>query len=250
MMRRMWRQVLRCSIGLAVAAAIFAPAPAQAQITRVSSSSSDRRQAVGVTVGGFFLKGEDSRVDGDVLFTDLDSLAFDIKDFNGFTVSGEWLFGLSDYLEAGVSAGYYQRAVPSVYRAQVNANGSEIAQELKLRIVPLTATVRFLPIGHASVEPYVGAGIGAFRWRYSETGEFVDFRDNSIFRDRFVANGTAYGPVVVGGVRFPFGEMWDVGGELKYQWAEGDTKPAESGLLGSKIDLGGLNAAVTLHVRF
>jgi outer membrane protein W len=184
------------------------------------------------------------------LFTDLETLAFDIEDFNGVTFSGEWLIGLGDFLEAGVSAGYYQGSVPSVYRGQVNANGSEIEQELKLRIVPLTATVRFLPIGHASVEPYVGAGIGAFRWRYSETGEFVDFADNSIFHDSFVADGTAYGPVVVGGVRFPFGDMWDVGGELRYQWAEGDTKPAESGLLDSKIDLGGLNAAVTLHVRF
>jgi hypothetical protein len=250
MMKRMWRQGLRCSIGLAVATAILAPAPAQAQITRVSSSSSDRRQAVGVTLGGFFLKGEDSRADGDVLFTDLDSLAFDIKDFNGATISGEWLFGLSDYLEAGVSAGFYQRAVPSVYRGQVNANGSEIEQELKLRIVPLTATVRFLPLGRASVEPYVGVGVGAFRWRYSETGEFVDFLDNSIFRDRFVADGTAYGPVVLGGIRIPFADMWDVGGELRYQRAEGDTKPTESGLLGSKIDLGGWNAAVTLHVRF
>ena len=250
MIKRMWRNGLWYSFGAAVAVAMFAPSPAQAQITRVSSSASEHRQAVGVTVGGFLLKGEDSRADGDVLFADLESLAFDIKDFNGATVSGEWLVGLSNYLEAGVSAGFYQRSVPSVYRNTVNANGSEIEQELKLRMVPLTATVRFLPLGHGSVEPYVGAGIGAFRWRYSETGDFVDFSDNSIFRDRFIANGTAFGPVVLGGIRFPFADMWDVGFEGRYQWAEGDTKPAESGLLGSKIDLGGFNAAVTLHVRF
>jgi hypothetical protein len=251
MMKRIWRQGLRYSIGAAAAVAMCAPTAAQAQITRVSSGgSSDHRQAVGVTFGGFLLKGEDSRVDGDVLFNDLDSLLFDIKDFNGPAVSGEWLVGIGDFLEAGVSAGYYQKAVPSVYRSQVNEDGSEIEQELKLRVVPLTATVRFLPIGHASVEPYIGAGIGAFRWRYSETGDVVDFTDGTVFRNRYIANGTAYGPVVVGGVRFPFADVWDVGGELRYQWAEGDTKPAESGLLGSKIDLGGLNAAVTLHVRF
>jgi opacity protein-like surface antigen len=100
------------------------------------------------------------------------------------------------------------------------------------------------------VEPYVGGGIGAFRWKYSETGDFVDFSDNSIFHDNFIANGTAFGPVILGGIRFPFADMWDVGGEVRWQKAEGDTKPAESGLLGSKIDLGGFNAAVTLHVRF
>ena len=208
------------------------PPPPQAQITRVSSSASDHHQAVGLTFGGFFVKGCDSRVDGDVLVarSRLD-LAFDIHDFNGPTINGEWIFGLGDYLEAGFSAGYYKESVPSVYAQSVNANGSEIEQELKLSVVPVTATVRFLPIGHASVEPYVGAGIGAFHWHYSESGEFVDF-DDVIFRANYDANGTAWGPVIVGGVRFPFGDMWDVGGEVKYQWAEGDTKPAESGLLG------------------
>jgi hypothetical protein len=250
MMKRMWRQALRCSIGIATAATIFVPSPAQAQITRVNRNASDHRQAIGVTIGGFFVKPEDSRdKNDDVLFADLDSLVFNIKDFNGGTFGGEWLIGLSDYLEAGVNVSYYQRSVPSVYRNVVNTTGAEIAQDLKLRIVPLTATVRFLPIGHASVEPYVGAGIGAFRWRYSETGEFVDFKDNSVFRDSFVANGTAFGPVVVAGLRVPFGDMWDIGGEARYQKAEGDTSK-EPGLLAPKIDLGGWTAAVTFHVRF
>ena len=116
--------------------------------------------------------------------------------------------------------------------------------------VPVSATVRFLPAGRGSVEPYVGAGIGAFRWHYSEIGEFVDFSDGTIFRDRYLADGTAYGPVVLGGVRFPFGRAMDGGGEGRYQRVEGDTKPAKSRLLGDKIDLGGWNAAVTVHFRF
>ena len=97
MMKLMWRQGLRVSIGLALvlAAVLMAPAAAQAQITRVSSSASDRRQAVGVTFGGFFLKGEDSRADGDVLFADLDSLAFDIKRLQRTrSINGEWNLGL------------------------------------------------------------------------------------------------------------------------------------------------------------
>ncbi len=251
MMKRMWRQSVGWSIGAAIGVTLCAAAPAQAQIHRVSGGgASDLHQAIGVTVGGFIPKGESSRVAGDVLLADLDSLVFNIGDFKGPTFNGEWLVGLGDFLEAGVSAGFYQRSVPSVYRSSVNANGSEIAQDLKLRVVPLTATVRFLPAGRGSVEPYVGAGFGAFRWHYSEIGEFVDFQDSSIFRDRYLADGTAYGPVVLGGVRFPFGEMMDVGGEVRYQRAEGDTKPAQSRLLGDKIDLGGWNAAVTLHFRF
>ncbi len=251
-MKRMWRQSVRWVGGPAAVAVVLlgASAPAQAQISRVSSSASDLHQAFGVTAGVFAPKGESGRVAGDVLNVDLDTLAFNIGDFKGGTFSGEYLAGFGNYLEAGISAGFYQRSVPSVDRSLVNANGSEIAQDLKLRVVPLTATVRFLPAGRGSVEPYVGAGIGAFRWHYSEIGQFVDDRDRSIFNDRYLADGTAYGPVVLGGVRFPFGEMMDFGGEVRYQRAEGDTKPAQSRLLGDKIDLGGWNAAVTLHFRF
>ena len=41
-----------------------------------------------------------------------------------------------------------------------------------------------------------------------------------------------------------------VGGEFKWQKAEGDTNSVESQLLGSKIDLGGWSANFTLHFRF
>jgi Outer membrane protein beta-barrel domain len=246
MIKRLWLHGVRYSLGLAAAAAILAPAAAHAQIRQVSS---DHRQAVGFTLGGFFPKGEDSRVDDDVLFNDLDDLAFDIGDFKGVSVSGEWLFSLGDFLEAGVGAGFYQNTVHSVYRGFVNANDSEIEQDLKLRIVPVTATVRFLPIGRGSVEPYVGAGIGAFNWRYSEVGEFVA-PDSSIFRSKYEANGTAVGPVILAGIRAPIGDVWDIGGEIQYQHASGDTNSAESGLVGDKIDLGGIHALVTMHIRF
>src|SRR5436190_1722551 len=81
---------------------------------------------------------------------------------------GGYLVGLGHWFDAGLGVGFYQHTVPSVYRSLVNdANGSEIEQDLKLRIVPFAATVRFLPLGHAPVQPYVGAGVGLLRWRYS-----------------------------------------------------------------------------------
>lgn len=249
MTKRLWLRGVRCALGLAAAAAILAPQAAQAQITRVSSSS-DHKQAIGFNLGYFALRGQDSRVNGDVLFTDLDSLVFDIKDFNGASFGAEWLVGMGDYLEAGVGANFYQRTVPSVYRSFVNTTGAEIQQDLKLKIVPLSATVRFLPIGRNGIAPYVGAGIGVFNWRYSETGEFVDFADNSVFRSRYTANGNAVGPVVLAGLRAPVGDTFTVGGEIRYQKAEGDTKSAETGLLSDKIDLGGWTTSLTMHFRF
>jgi opacity protein-like surface antigen len=223
--------------------------PASAQVVQVTRA--DSRHLVGGNLGYFLLKGEDSRVDDDVLLANLNDLAFQIDDFNNWTFGGEWLFGVNRFIETGVGVGYYQRTVTSVYRDFVNDNGSEIAQDLKLKIVPFSATVRFLPAGRgAPVEPYIGAGIGIFNWRYSESGEFVDFSDGSIFREQYKADGTAFGPVVVAGLRLPMGDALTAGFEYKWQSADGDTKPAESELLGSRIDLGGNTFSFTMHFRF
>lgn len=248
MTTRIWRRGMRYTLGLVAAAAMLAPEVAQAQIARVGSSS-EAKQAIGFNLGYFVLRAEDARVNGDVLVTDLDSLSFDLKSFNGASVGAEWLVGLGDFVEAGVGANYYQRTVPSIYRNLVNTNGSEIEQDLKLRVIPMTATVRFLPIGRKGFTPYVGAGIGVFNWRYSETGEFVD-GNNDLFRATFKANGNAVGPVVLAGLRAPMGDTWTIGGEVRYQKAEGDTSAAQPGLLGDKIDLGGWTSSVTMHFRF
>src|SRR5207253_10385722 len=107
---------------------------------------------------------------------------------------------------------FYQSSVPTVYTDFVNTNGSEIEQTLKLRVIPFTATVRWLPMGHHNgVEPYLGAGVGVFNYRYSESGQFLA-TDRSIFRGTFVGSGTATGPVILGGIRVPVGS-WGVGGE-------------------------------------
>ena len=249
MMKRMGLFRAGCGLALAAAAVVLTPAAAEAQITRVGPS--EARQQIVFNLGYFSVRGEDARVDDDTINASLEGLAFDIGDFNGVTVGGEWLFGLTDYLEGGVGVNFHQRTVPSVYESVTHAGGAEIEQDLKLRTVPMAATVRFLPLGRgASVEPYVGAGIAVINWRYSEVGEFVDFSDNSIFRDQYVADGNAVGPVILAGVRAPMADVFTIGGEVRYLRAEGDTDAVNTGLLGNKIDLGGWSGSVTFGIRF
>ena len=211
------------------------------------------QQSINFHFGAFTPAREDarSRSDGrsdDVLVNNLNVFAFDINDFDSVTFGGEWLVALGTHAEAGLGLGIYSDSVDSVYRDLVNADFSEIEQEFKLRIVPFTATFRFLPLGRkAAVQPYIGGGIGVFWWRYTETGEFVDF-DSTIFRDTYVGEGTSVGPVILGGVRFPVGK-WDIGGEIRYQDAEGDL-PTDQGFSGTKIDLKGFNYLVTFNIRF
>src|SRR5262245_34826950 len=111
------------------------------------------QQSVDFWLGGFVPHGEDARAhdngrSDDVLVSNLDFLAFRLDDFNGATVGGDWFFQLGNKLDAGLGIGFYRQAVPSVYRDFVNSDQSEIEQELRLRIVPITALVRLFPLGH------------------------------------------------------------------------------------------------------
>jgi hypothetical protein len=220
----------------AAAAVLLAPSIASAQ------------QSLNFSVGGFVPRGEDGRDRDDVLVNNLDFLAFNIKDFSGATVGAEWLASLGDKFEAGLGTGYYARTVPTVYLDFVNNNGTEIEQDIKLRVVPFTATVRFLPMGHGhGIEPYIGGGVGVLAWRYSETGQFLA-TDSSIFRGNFVTKGSASGPLILGGIRIPVG-AWGLGFEARHQSGEGKI-PAEDDFAGTKIDLGGFTYNFTVHVRF
>lgn len=219
----------------------------------VAPSTSAAQQSFNIYLGGFSPAAADARSrsggrSDDVLVNNLSFLSFNLKDFSNVTVGGEWLAGIGERFDAGLGLGIYSKSVPSVYADLVNEDLSEIEQDLKLRIVPFTATFRFLPLGrNSAVQPYFGAGVGIFRWRYSESGEFVD-SDFSIFRETYIGSGGAAGPVILGGMRFPVG-LWDVGGEIRYQNAEG-TLPADQEFSGNKIDLGGFNYLVTFNLRF
>jgi hypothetical protein len=220
-----------------------------ALVTAVAPSTGYAQQSLNFYLGGLIPRGEDARTRDDVLVNNLDFLDFELGEFKGATVGADYLVGLGEWLEGGLGVGIYRQTVPAVYRNEVHADGSEIEQDLKLRVVPFSATVRFLPLGRSrGVQPYIGAGVGVLAYRYSETGEFVDFSDYSIFRDSFVGSGSATGPTILAGVRFPVG-TWGIGGELKYQRAEGDL-PDDEGFFGSKIDLTGWTYAATFNVRF
>lgn len=239
----------RLAMALTVFATLCAPAAASAQIRQVGST--DSKQTVNFSIGYFALKGLDSRVEDDVLLNELQSaqpLLFEVKDFNSALFGAEYLFGVSRNVELGVGVGFSQRSVPSVYANFTRPGGAEIEQELKLRQIPVTFTGRFLLLPRGSaVEPYVGAGIVAIRYRYTEVGEFVA-NDRSIFPARYIAEGTAAGPTVLAGLRAPVGN-WAVGGEVRWQKAEA-TKLLEQEFLGDKFDLGGWTANFTFGVRF
>jgi hypothetical protein len=228
--------VRRTAWWLVVAALVGPTPPALAQ------------QAINISLGYFAVTGEDARTDGDVLVANREILAFDIDDFDTWSMGAEWLLPIGEFVEVGAGVAYTSRTAESVYDDLVNLDGSELRQETKLRIVPFTATVRLLPFGRSrAVQPYFGGGIGLFSYHYSEVGDFVDYTDYSVFRDQFVAEGTEVGGVALAGIRFPIGDSVSLGGEVRWQKASADLSDE---FLGPKLDLGGFHYLATVHVKF
>ena len=228
------RVVFAALLAFAVTAGVARPVSAQQTLT--------------LQIGAFIPKGEDARVAGDVLTINRQYLLFDIGDFSGFLVGGDWALALGEYLEAGAGFGFYQETVPAVYAEWINEDGSEIEQDLTLRIMPATAVVKILPLGSKKAfQPYVGAGLGIYFWRYSEKGEFVDFYDDSVYSASYTQSGTSFGPVAVFGMRGRLSQSAIIGMEGRYQWGEGQLS---QDFLGEKIDLGGFSILATFGYRF
>jgi hypothetical protein len=246
------RRFVECA-SLAIAILLTA-SPASAQVVN----------SLHIGGGVFFPRGIDARVTDDVLVRNFlgapvplypgktDALAFEMNDFIGGRVFGEWNLGIGRHIEVGTGLGYYRQTVPTVYRDLVDEDLTEIFQELRLQIAPVTFHVRFLPFGSVGqVQPYVGAGFALLNYRYSETGEFVDGNTLEVFRDSFSKRGTSPGGLLLGGVRFPIGgDVYGIGVEGRYTFGSGDTGGLENGFLAEKIDLSGTELNFSFLVRF
>jgi hypothetical protein len=236
----MTRRTVFTAFVLALCAGLFV-APASAQ------------QSLNFQIGSFTPLNESTR-SNDVLIANREYLSFDLRDLRGATVSADWSFLLGEYIEAGIGAGYYQRVMPSVWTDLVYDDGSDIQQEITLRIVPVTAMVKFLPLGGSrSIQPYIGVGGSVYFWHYSEIGDFVECynsacTDNTIYSERYVGNGTSFGPVGMAGVRLRVSQNATIGAEGRYQW--GKAKLSTDSFLSDRLDLGGYSALVTFGYRF
>ena len=238
-------------------ARVFAPSRRLgviATIVLLSAGSAVPAQAdtlFGITGGYFAVKSESNRDTDDVIYQNRGFLAFDVSDFNGGTIGGEFLVGAGRFLEVGVGVGYYQRTVPSVYLDFVNVSGREIAQDTELKVIPVSATARLFPLGRdQGVQPYVGGGVALLNWEYTESGEFVDFNNrNEVYRDTYTDKGNVTAPVVLGGIRFAISDAVLLGGEFRYQVGKADLDRS-LGFAGDRLDLGGYTTQLTLHVRF
>lgn len=247
-MMRVWVRVAClsfCLLGVAV--------PASAQVVH----------SITFGAGIFWPRGFDSRVEGDVLVANKTqpevfpgataSLDFEVSDFRAYPIFGEWNMGFGHHIEVSVGVGYQNKNVKSRYKDLINTeqNDADILQELRLRMIPISGTVKFLGGQVGGFQPYGGAGISAVNFKYTETGDFVDPSTLEIFNDQFTADGFAFGALIFGGLRMPLGgDVYALQVEGRYLFGSGDTGGAEAGFLGDKIDLSGGSLNFGFLIRF
>jgi hypothetical protein len=215
-----------------------------------------KRGSVSFRIGGFFPRGN-----SDIWEDNTYDLTYEVSDFRYFTVGMEVNWFLNRFITLGVALEYYSKSIATEYRDYIGADDMPVSQEIRLTMAPATGTFKFTPLGNgspgyggergSSIVPWVGAGIGAYTFTYEEYGEFIDFSDPDlpIFEGWFIAEDeVALGYHFAGGIVIPIGFDWDVFGEIKYVFAEGDMGDDFHGF--DPIDLGGLYATFGLSYRF
>jgi hypothetical protein len=192
-----------------------------------------------------------------------DFFTLDVSDFDGFMLGLTYVRPVSNEVEIGFNADFYEETVRSDYRDWVDEDGFAIFHDTQLSLVPITADVRFIPGGRYRIRPggrhivkpfffYLGAGVGLTFWEYKEYGDFLDFTFDppAVFGDGFVDDGVAFEAHVLAGVELPVSRMTNLLFETRYSASEDDLGGDFSGLPGTDLDLGGSSIYVGLSFRF
>ena len=204
-----------------------------------------------VRIGAFFPKAESN------LFYDISDLygfgEFDPvekSDWIGVYGGAEWRFRLAPSFWMGLHVDGYGRTLHTEYVDFVRPSGLPIEQSLELDIVPLGASVRWVPRDRRrDISPYIGAGIDVVFYEYEAIGDFIDFFDDDlpVIPDHFVDDGAAFGLHVLAGIRVPVSDDISITGEARYLWAKTDM---DDDFRDNEIDLGGLSATAGISIRF
>ena len=138
-------------------------------------------------------------------------LTIDKSDFNRPAFAADVAFSITSRLEVEAGLELTRMEQASEYRDFVDNDLQPIEQTTSLNTTHIMGGVRYAlaPRGREvsrlvwipnKVVPYVGAGAGVVRYQLRQSGDFVDFVDNSIFFESFRSSGWAPTGHVFGGV--------------------------------------------------
>ena len=202
-----------------------------------------------------------SRADaGSDVFDDVTSnLTINRRDFSSLTVGGDLAFHVAERVDLVLSGGYSRSNHKSEFRDFVDNNDLPIEQTTTFERLPVTANVRFdlsrpgRTVGSLAwipnrIVPYVGAGIGAMRYRFRQDGDFVNFNTNAVFSSVYDSEGWALLGQAMAGVDYNFSPRLGLSLDARYMHAKGELDPSlYKGY--EKLDLSGTAATIGLSFR-
>lgn len=235
----MWKRLLMGTAAVGLLAA--APALAQGGHYRQAGVGDNEFR---VRLGNFEPDGESEYWD-DTFF-----------DFTGSPASFEDVVGGLDYIHALgprlgliVSGNGYSTTVRQAYRDFEDSAGRDIRHDTTLDIASATVGLIYRLAGNrAVVQPYIGAGGGFYGWSLEESGDFIDFNDFSIFTDRFVTDGSAFGSFFLLGLNVPVSDGIAIFAEGRWDSADDELDGDFDGL--GTIDLAGRQLAGGVSFRW
>lgn len=202
-----------------------------------------------------------SRADaGSDVFDDVTSnLTINRRDFSSLTVGGDLAFHVAERVDLVLSGGYSRSNHKSEFRNFVDNNDLPIEQTTTFERLPVAANVRLdlsrpgRTIGSLAwipnrIVPYVGAGIGAMRYRFKQDGDFVNFTTNAVFSSVYDSEGWTLLGQAMAGVDYNFSPRLGLSLDARYMHAKGELDPVlYKGY--EKLDLSGTTATIGLSFR-
>lgn len=209
---------------------------------------------VGIRAGWLFNRGSSDWYD----FV-TDQLTLEPGDFNSIAVGvdvGIWLPGPFT-LVGGVEGSYTNPG--SEYRRLVDNNRQPINQKTRLETTHLTAGIKYAfanrgrAIGRLAwiprrFSPYLAAGGGATFYELEQVGDFVDFRDRSVFPATFTSTGWTPHYFVGGGADILVARRLVVTADVRYRRAAGVLN--ETWVDFDPLDLSGAQSTVGIAWQF
>jgi len=207
-------------------------------------------------------------VDGGFLFaaagSDLydfitEQLTLDKKSFNTPVFGGRIGVALSPRFEVGVLYENAKSQTASEYRDFIDNAGLPITQTTMRQDHQIAATVRWslVPSGRRisrfawiprTVTPFIGAGAGAIRYTFEQSGSFVDFQTLRVFDDTFRSEGWAPSVHLLAGTDLRLYRRAYLTGEARYTWS---SAPLSADFVDfDPIDLAGARLGAGLKLVF
>jgi outer membrane protein W len=177
-----------------------------------------------------------------------ENLTFDRADMVNVVYGGEYELYIARRFSLSAEVGGYAKTVYAQYRDYEFEDGSPIFQTITLRVVPVEANLKYYPIGHRNrLNPYAGIGAGVYAWTYQQSGDFINFEDNSISAGLAETRRFAFGLNGRLGLAYRFQQRLGILLEGKYQYLQGKLSRNFEGF--EPLDMSGflIHAGVTFY---